>query len=244
MNNSFIIKDIDVIILCGGKGKRLKPLVNDRPKPMAEIGGCPFLDILIDYIASFGFRRFILCTGYKGDFIEKYYQTKDSPLTILFSQEKFPLGTAGAIKNAETLIESKPFFLAMNGDSLYKLDFKAFIDFYINKHALYSLVVSDIKDKGDYGKVVLDKNGNILSFYEKVGAKSKAGLVSVGIYLLHRAIFSEIPPNKTCSIEYDIFPQLVNKNFFGFVTHNKFIDIGTPERLKQVRKTHTQDIFK
>ena len=86
---------IDVVLLCGGFGTRLKTVVHDRPKPMAEINDRPFLDILIDYVSDYGFKRFILCTGHKGDVIRKYYEAKNTQKIFLFSEEKEPLGTGG-----------------------------------------------------------------------------------------------------------------------------------------------------
>ncbi len=101
----------DVVILCGGLGKRLKKVVRDRPKSMAEIKGRPFLDILIDYVASFGFRRFILCTGYMGDHIDKYFvRGKERALDILFSRERKPLGNRRGGKERASLHQKLPIF--------------------------------------------------------------------------------------------------------------------------------------
>lgn len=80
-------RNIDVVILCGGKGERLWPVVSDRPKPMAKIVHRPFLDILIGYVSSFGFKRFILCVRYMKEFIKDYYEDKKG---IIFSEEKEP----------------------------------------------------------------------------------------------------------------------------------------------------------
>lgn len=234
MNNNIKTKDIDVVILCGGKGKRLQPIVNDRPKPMAKIGGRPFLDILIDYVARFAFRRFILCVGYRGDFIRKYYRNKEIPFTILFSKEESPLGTAGAIKNAEPLIKSNP-FLVMNGDSICRIDLNEYINFHIKKKALFSMALSDIQTTDDCGKVTLNKSGRITAFNEKIRTELKENFTNVGIYLLNKSIFSEIPKNKKCSIEYEIFPSIVNRRFYGFITQEWLMDIGTPERFMRAK---------
>lgn len=89
--------DVDVVILCGGKGTRLSEVVRDRPKPMSEINGRSFLDILIGYVSGFGFKRFILSVGYKADYIKDYYKNNRFSFEILFSRENEPLGTAGAL---------------------------------------------------------------------------------------------------------------------------------------------------
>lgn len=225
-------RDIDVLILCGGKGKRLKALVSDRPKPMAEVNKKPFLDILLEHISSFGFKRVILCTGYMAGYIETYYKNKFSDLNILFSAEKGPLGTAGGVKNAEGILKSNP-FLVMNGDSICRVDLKKFFSFHINKKALSSIALADINDASDYGSVSIDKENRILSFIEKHGSGSS--YVNAGVYFLDKSILSLIRKNEKTSLEKDIFPMLAKSNrFYGFTTKEKLFDIGTPDRFNSI----------
>lgn len=237
----FKIKDIDVIILCGGLGKRLQSVVSDKPKPMAEIGNRPFLDILIDYIASYGFRRFILCISHKGDIIKKYYQSKNSSLDILFSEEKELLGTAGAIKNAEKLILSGP-FLVMNGDSFCQVELDKFVDFHIAKKALATIALTKIEENKDCGLVVISSSGKIKSFTEKAKIDDgRLGLVNAGIYIFQRDILFLIPKDKNYSLEYDLFPALIKKGIYGYTTRANLIDIGTPERYEKAKKIFSKD---
>lgn len=232
MISNVSIKDIDVLVLCGGKGKRLKALISDRPKPMAEVNKKPFLDILIEYVAGFGFRRFVLCTGYMADYIEAYYKNKPSGLDILFSAEKEPLGTAGGIKNAESLLKSNP-FLALNGDSICRVDLKKFLDFHINKKALSSIALANINDASDYGRVSIDKENRVLNFIEKQG--SGRDYVNAGVYFLDRSILSLIRKNEKTSLEKDVFPVMAKSGrSFGFVTNEKLFDIGTPDRFNSI----------
>ena len=89
------LANTDVVILCGGAGTRLSAVVADRPKPMAEMNQRPFLDILIDYFAAFGLKRFILCAGHMSQVIKDHYSKKEGSLKFIISEEKTPLGTAG-----------------------------------------------------------------------------------------------------------------------------------------------------
>jgi NDP-sugar pyrophosphorylase family protein len=204
---------------------------------MAEINGRPFLDILIDYVADFGFRRFILCIGYMSDFIRRYYQGREGPSEIIFSEEKEPLGTAGAIKNAESLIGSSP-FLVMNGDSFCRLDLDGFINFHKRQKALITVALANaLEGRDDYGKVVLNDSGQVISFEERGKSKCSDHLVNGGVYLLEKAVFVEIPHNINFSLEHNLFPKMVNKGFYGYRTGETFIDIGTPERYKEANKT-------
>lgn len=225
---NFMAEKTDVVILCGGLGKRLRSVVDDRPKVMAEIKNEPFLDILIEYAASFGFKRFILCVGYMSEAIGKHYKQKATPFEIIFSEEKEPLGTGGAIKNARSLIQSDP-FLAMNGDSFCKLDFRDFYKFHTMKRAMLSVALSKLKNDQSSGVVILDEDGRIAQFKEKVES-AKGGYSSVGIYLMQQEIFHSMG-KKAFSLEYDIFPNLVGKDCYGYYRGDEFIDIGTPQNL-------------
>lgn len=233
MSRCLKIKDVDVVILCGGRGMRLRPLIKDRPKGLVEINGKPFLDILIDYLANFGFKRFILCIGYLGQNIKQYYQNYHSSLKILFSEEKNPLGTAGAIKNAEPLIKSNP-FLVLNGDSLCRINLYEFLNFYIRKKALFSIALTKAKRASDYGAVSLSPSQQILSFNEKVKQKHSC-FINAGIYIFKNRVFSMIPDKENFSLEYDLFPKIIHKEFYGYVTEEKVIDIGTPARLRNAK---------
>lgn len=227
------MKDIDVVVLCGGKGTRLKEVVNDRPKPMAEINGHPFLDILIEYISSFGFRRFILCTGYMADFVRQYYSASETQVEIVFSPEDIPLGTGGAVKNAGKFIKSET-FMVVNGDSFCPVKLSQFLDFHLVKDAIVSMVVTESEDVRDFGTICLDDSQRIVRFEEK--KEGKKSFINAGIYLFEKELFPIIPSNTKCSLEYDLFPALVKQKFYGYVTQEKLIDIGTPERYEQAKR--------
>lgn len=225
--------NMDVLILCGGKGSRLQKVLSDRPKPMAEINGRPFLDILINYVSSFGLRRFILCAGYMSDYIYQHFSSESKPLEFVFSKEKMPLGTGGAVKNAEKFIKTSP-FLVMNSDSFCPVDLSSFLNFHINKGALLSMVVAQAESSGDFGSIVLDGSKRVVRFEEKV-SKDKA-LINAGIYLFEKDVLSAIPRDVEYSLEYDFFPNLVGQKFYGFTTGARLIDIGTPERYEQAKR--------
>ncbi|MCU0666050.1 MAG: sugar phosphate nucleotidyltransferase [Candidatus Omnitrophica bacterium] len=223
------MKNIDVVILCGGLGRRLRPAVSDRPKPMAQVNNKPFLDILIQYLAGFGLKRFILCSGYMGDAIRKHYKRIPKSLEIVLSQEKKPLGTGGAIKNAQSLILSSS-FLVLNGDSFCRVNFSDFYKFHLKKKALLSIVLSRPKDDQNSGVVILDHRERIVKFNEKV-KPLKGSFCSVGIYLMGKEIFQFMGENKIFSLEYDLFPALAGKNCYGYYCKKDFVDIGTPQNL-------------
>ena len=229
------IKNMDVYILCGGLGKRLKSITKNYPKPMVKIGQKPFLDIIIGYMASLGFKRFVLGVGYKAETFKKYYRgslVKD--LKIEFCEEKTPLGTGGAVKKAKNLIRSS-FFLVLNGDSFCKFEPSDFLKFHKNKKAIVSILLKKVPSGADYGKVKLNKRGLIIDFNEK-DSRARNCFINSGVYVFSKEIFNFMPRQKKFSLERDFFPKLAGKNCFGYTKSGFFIDIGTPERYLKANK--------
>ena len=237
MNMSTNLREIDVVILCGGLGKRLRLVVFDQPKVLAKIGEKTFLDILIDNLLMHGFKNIILSVGYLKEQIKNHFNFDDDKkydYTITFSEEEEPLGTGGALKKAKPLIRSNP-FMVMNGDSICKVDLRSFVNFHTEKKALLSMVLVRLKTAQDYGSVTLDESQRITSFNEKIAGRSE-NVINAGIYLMEKDIFSYMPEQNRFSLEYDLFPKIITSKCYGFLTESEFIDIGTPERYEKAIK--------
>lgn len=224
---------MDAVVLCGGQGKRLRSVVADKQKVLAEIGGTPFLDILLKNLKRQGIQHVVLCTGYKAEALEEYYRRNPQGLVIEFAREANPLGTGGALKNARYFISSDP-FLALNGDSFCGVDVNALASFHRSKSARASVVVSSVKEAGDFGRIVLDESGRITGFREK--ADTAPGYVNAGVYCFNEDVFSLMPEEAAFSLEYDFFPLLAGKGFYGFPVEETFFDIGTPQRYDRAKK--------
>jgi NDP-sugar pyrophosphorylase family protein len=226
---------MDVLVLTGGQGSRLRSVVSDRPKTMASINGRPFLDLLLDHLQAAGFSRFILCAGYMGDYIADYYKAESASCReILISRETRPLGTAGAVKHAEPLIHGNS-FLILNGDSFCAVDLTAFINFHQQHAAHASMVIANTDTAQSYGTVVLGPDNRIVQFKEK--STMGQAWINAGIYMFDRDVLNRIPSDGDSSLEHDIFPQMVDERFFGFTTKVPVIDIGTPERYSAAQRT-------
>ena len=226
------LKKVNVVILCGGKGERLRSVISDRPKVLAPMGdNKAFLDIIIENLLSKGFKRIILSVGYlKDQIINRYKNYKNAE--ILFVEEETPLGTGGAVKNARDLILSDH-FLVMNGDSFCDINFLKFYDEHLNQGSLLSMALTKMEDVFDYGSVDLNEEKRIINFSEKKQFKKEKGLVSAGIYCMSKDIFNYMPEDEKFSLEYDLFPKISAMPFYGFLETGKFIDIGTPDRYKK-----------
>lgn len=231
--------DIDVVILCGGLGKRLRSVDSKNPKAMVKFNDRPFMDILLEQLKGQGLRRFVLCTGYKAGDIEEYYKKNNQGLEIVFSREEEPLGTGGAIRNASELIQSSPFF-ALNGDCYSHVDYKALLHYHFARNSTATLTVAKVVDNKDFGSIDLDPDNRILAFREKQELKG-VSYVNVGIYCYNKEIFSYMPPEKNFSLEYDVFPKLCGQDFFGHVVEEGFLDIGTPERFEKAKNLFAKE---
>ncbi len=246
VENMYDLEEIDVVILCGGLGKRLRPVVFGQPKVLAKIGKKAFLDILIDNLLLYGFKNIILSVGYLKEQIKELIKNHfgcEEDYNIVFSEEEEPLGTGGALKKAKTLIRSNP-FMVMNGDSICSVDFRSFVDFHSEKKALLSLVLVRSKTAEDYGSVALDDSQRITDFEEKVTDGSE-NIINAGVYLMEKDIFSFMPEQNRFSLEYELFPKIIDENrCYGFLTESEFIDIGTPERYEKAIDLLKSDTFK
>ncbi len=225
--------DTEIVILCGGLGTRLSPLIADAPKPMAKIHGLPFLDYLMKFYYNFGFKKFILCVGHKADCIISYYRESEFGKHIVFSRESTPLDTAGAVKNAEPHIGGEYFFV-VNGDSFCDYNPHEFTAFHTAKtDALMSAVVVPRSRRTDAGNVEIDENTGLMVSYKEKGASSSAPYINAGIYIFNRKILEKIPAGMKVSLEQSLFPAMVNRGAYAYPIHRDVIDIGTPERYQR-----------
>lgn len=221
-------------ILVGGLGTRLRKIGITQPKPMIIINKRPFLEYLIISLSQYGIREIVLCTGYGTEAVQNHFGTGQKlGVQIYYSKEENPLGTGGAIKNAQAFADEEN--LILNGDSFLELDYHQFIAFHREKDALVTIATISIPSTQDYGNIQIDTERKILAFAEKIPGEN--GLINGGIYLLQKKALDFIPQNQPVSIEKETFPALVStKQCFAFEAHGYFLDIGTPDRLERAQK--------
>jgi D-glycero-alpha-D-manno-heptose 1-phosphate guanylyltransferase len=212
-------------ILAGGFGTRLRSVVPDRQKVAAEIQDRPFLTFLFDQLVESGIREVVLCAGYRGEQLRELFGDQYGTLRLIYSIEREPLGTAGALRLAAPLMCSDP-VLVMNGDSYCRFAFDEFLAFHVMKKAAASLLLTPVPDTSRYGRVHLDGEGRVVRFEEK-GLHRSEGMINAGVYLLSAPLIESIPVGRSVSLEREMFPAL--PSLFGHVTPGPFLDIGTPE---------------
>ncbi|HPP87570.1 MAG TPA: nucleotidyltransferase family protein [bacterium] len=229
------------VILAGGLGSRLKSVVNDIPKPMADVQGKPFLEYLLLQLKKWKIKEIIILIGYKAEYIKQYF--KDGKLfgvNISYSEEKELLETGGALKQAQNLLnDNNEYFILMNGDSFFNIDFNELIKMQKNKNAFGVISMFKSKNSVRYGNIRISKDNKIIEFVEKKKRISEQTeqLANGGIYLFHKKIFDYIPLKKS-SLEIEIFPELIKKEkLYGKIFNGYFIDIGIPEDYKKINNT-------
>lgn len=220
--------DIPVLLLVGGLGTRLRSVLSDKPKPLAPIGGISFLELLVMQVGSQGLHRLVMCTGFEaGQIQQEFGDGRKWSVTIDYSKESRPLGTAGAIKLAGRLVSEASYFVVMNGDSFLELDLRRLIRFHREHGGSASIAVRRVPDAGRYGTVHMDEKNRVVRFSEKM-AIPESGVINGGVYVFNRDILQSIPDGP-CSLEKDVFPALLNQGVFALEQDGIFIDIGTPE---------------
>lgn len=222
-----VLHDTTAVILAGGLGTRLRSVVSDRPKVVAEVNGRPFLHFLLDQLASAGIRQAVLCTGYMAGNVQELLGRNHGPVKLVYSVETEPLGTGGAVRLALPYLASDP-VLVMNGDSFCDIDLQLFASEHMQKRAVASLALAAVNDISRYGAVDVTTDGSVTHFEEK-GARQGDGLINAGIYLLSKTIIASIPAEQPVSLERDIFPGLIGNGLCGFAGSGRFIDIGVPD---------------
>lgn len=217
------------VFLVGGLGTRLKHLTRTTPKPMIEVGGRPFLDILIEEAVRQGFEEVLLLGGYLGEQMAQRYDGKDvRGATVRVLVEPAPLGTGGALKFAQPHLA--PQFLLANGDTFFDINLRALAT---NVPAGGGIMALRNGVEGSrYGRVGLE-DGFVRSFHAP--GEHDNGTINGGIYALDRAVISLINEGPV-SLEGTVFPELARAGLLqGMAFSGYFIDIGIPEDLERAR---------
>lgn len=223
---------LQAILLCGGLGTRLRPVVSDRPKPLADIHGKAFMEYVTDELRAQGITELIFAAGYKGRMVEDYFGDGSRfGITARYAYEKEPLGTGGALRNALPLVHEEEVFV-LNADTFYRIDYlalKRLLDAGKFSMALYTREVPDISR---YGEV--KRRGNRLLSWNEKSEEHRSGEINGGIYLIRRALLERIPEGKR-SLENEEIPAWLAAGIGIGVKRSEgyFIDIGIPESYRQ-----------
>ncbi len=230
------------ILLAGGKGTRLRPLTLHTPKPIVPIFDRPFLSYQIGLLKQVPeIDEVILSLNYQPRRLEETFGDGSSlGIRLRYVVEPSPLGTGGAIKYAAKGIDDT--IVVFNGDVMTAVDVAAVVAQHKARQAAATIVLTPVDNPAAYGLVETDAEGNVRRFLEKPTADQiTCDTINAGIYVLEPATFDRIPKDTPYSIERGYFPSLVERGetFIAYVERGYWIDIGTPEKYRDVHR----DIF-
>lgn len=224
---------MECIVLAGGRGTRLASVLPACPKPLADIGGRPFLEHLFDMLIGQGCTGLVLSVGYLGEQIVSHFGDSYRGCPIRYAIEASPLGTGGAIRLALQQASEEDVFV-LNGDTFLDLDFAAMTAAHLAKSAQLTIALRRVPDVSRYGAVATDADGIIQAFGEK--SANGPGWINAGVWLIRRTIFENSDLPEVFSFESDfIVKELKRLRPFGFETDGYFIDIGIPEDLSRAQ---------
>ena len=220
---------IQVVILAGGFATRLGQLTINRPKSLIDVRGKPFLAYQLELLQAGGVTDIVLCTGHLGKQIqENFGDGSKYGVHIRYSQEDKPLGTAGALKNAEYLLKDS--FFVIYGDSYLFLDIPKIMSYFIAQNKLGLDTVLKNRDAYDKSNIVI--KGNLVTMYSKTEKTKDMIYIDYGAALFRKEALHLIPENCFSSIE-ELFLRLIEREqLLAFEIKERFYEIGSPQGLQ------------
>ena len=214
------------IVLAGGYGVRLRPVVRDLPKPMAPVRGRPFLCYVLDELEENGFGAIVLAVSWRREAIIDAFGSRYGAMELRYSIECEPLGTGGAIRQAFTHFDEDIAFV-LNGDTFQRLPYDAMQRLATSEDSDAVVAVRSIADSSRYGAIELD--GSRIRKFTSTGAEGR-GLINAGAYLLRRRFVEGASLAKAFSFEHDLLsPSVATRILTACPVDGDFIDIGVPE---------------
>ncbi len=225
------------VLLVGGEGTRLRPLTCNTVKAMVPILNRPFFEHLLEYLGSHEVDDIVVTLCYLPDRIEsRFGNGGDRGMKLTYVMEETPLGTAGAVKNAESHLDG-PFFV-FNGDIITNIDLRAMLSFHRQRKAQVTIALTPVDNPSAYGVVETGANGRVKRFIEKPPlGQAPTNLINAGTYILEPAVLRGVSQGVPCMFEHHLFPSLLSEGsaVYAYPTTDYWIDIGTPEKYRQVQ---------
>jgi len=227
---------MDVIVLVGGEGTRLRPLTYDVPKQMLPVLDRTLIEHVMAWLARNGLRRAVLSLGYRPDaFLEAFPTGVIEGVTLAYAVEPEPLGTAGAVRFAAEKGGVEGTFLVLNGDVLTDLDISSLVEFHFSHGAEASIHLTPVDDPSAFGVVPTEAEGRVTRFVEKPPpGTAPTNLINAGTYVLEARVLDLIPSGPPVSMERETFPALAaGGKLFAMASDDYWLDTGTPQTYLQ-----------
>ncbi len=225
---------MQALILAGGEGTRLRPLTSTMPKPVVPLAGRPFITHMLAWLRRHGVQEVIMSCGFLADGVRDVLgEGEGLGLRLRYLEEPRPLGTGGALKFAQDMLQER--FFMLNGDVLTDIDLTAQLAQHERTGARATLALIAVDDPSSYGLVRRNEDLSVREFLEKPSMDQiDTNLINAGAYILERSVLDVMAPAGTkISIEREVFPLLVGHGLYGYEASGYWLDIGTPDRYMQ-----------
>ncbi|MDQ3955110.1 MAG: sugar phosphate nucleotidyltransferase [Actinomycetota bacterium] len=228
-------ESLQAVVMAGGEGSRLRPLTSNMPKPMLPVVNRPLMEHTMLLLRRHGVNDVVVTVQYLSSVIRNYFgDGSDVGLSLSYSTEDVPLGTAGSVLNARDLLSGT--FLVISGDALTDIDLSAAIEWHRQKGAAATIVLKPMQDPLEFGVVMTADDGRVERFLEKPGwGQVFSDTVNTGIYVLEPEVLDLIPPDQPFDFSSEVFPQMLAKGLgvFGYTTKEYWTDVGNTDAYLQ-----------
>ncbi len=222
---------MQAIILAGGLGTRLMPLTQDLPKPMIPVLNKPLMEYSVDLLKKHGINEIGVTLMYLPQYIKNHFENGNKfDVKIKYFEEETPMGTAGSVKLAQSMISDT--FIVLSGDALTNIDITKIHKYHKSKGADITIVLSKQENPLEYGVVLTDFENRITSFIEKPQWENVvSNTVNTGIYIIEKHILDKIPTDTPFDFSKDLFPMLLKEDckMYGYITEDYWCDLGNKD---------------
>lgn len=226
------------VVMAGGQGTRLRPLTSNVPKPMVSVGNKPTAQHILELLQRHGIDHVVMTVGFMSQVIRTYFGDGSSlGMSVEYSVEETPLGTAGSVKNAESVLDDT--FIIISGDSLTDFNLSAVVDFHRRREAMVTIALKSVDNPLEFGVVIVDEDGRIERFLEKPGwGQVFSDTINTGIYVMEPEVLDHIPAGVPYDFSHELFPKLfeMRKPLYGCIQDGYWQDIGSLEQYLQANR--------
>lgn len=217
-------------LLAAGEGRRLRPLTDHVPKCLVPIAGTPLLGIWLQLLESQGFTEVLVNTHHLAGEVETFLQSWPTSMRVVTAHEARLLGSAGTVLANRHFVTGEPHFLVIYADNLSTLDMRKMVRFHEQRGAALTMGVVPTDRPQEKGTVVLDEQGRVLAFEEKV-ARPRSNLSNAGVYVATTEVLDNlaaVPPADVLDFGYHVLPRMVPR-MAAYPVREFMMDVGTPE---------------
>jgi mannose-1-phosphate guanylyltransferase / phosphomannomutase len=226
------------VVMAGGEGTRLRPMTSSMPKPLLPVVNKPIMEHVLRLLRRHGITETVVTVQFLASLVRNYFgDGEDAGMVLHYATEETPLGTAGSVKNAESLL-SDGTFLVISGDALTDFDLTDLVKFHHDKGALVTVCLARVPDPLEFGITIVDDDGRVQRFLEKpTWGQVFSDTVNTGIYVMEPEVFEHVAAGEVVDWSSDVFPKLVDEGLpiFGYVAEGYWEDVGNLESYVRVQ---------